>query len=310
MASSPGVGAPFDYSQINTMTSPLLPSTVRVSNTGLSRFFQRYLIQQAQSVFEWKLPETWAKNYFLYSLYCWGYGAVVNTDRYGVLFQACGLSGYDIYYQPTNAVITNPLLRGTLRPRIGLECEIIRLQPDYGGIYDMISYYSDMMALCAESAGVNILNSKLSFVFSSSNKAMAESFKKLYDQIASGEPASFIDKNLTSDDKLDVQMLQQNVGNNYIADRLISDLRKINSEFLTKIGIPNANTDKKERLISDEVNANNIETETLAAGWLEELQKSCARVNAMFGTNLSVKWRFGSANNESNNINIGSLYMG
>ena len=61
--------------------------------------------------------------------------------------------------------------------------------------------------------------------------------------------------------------------------------------FDTEIGIPNANTDKRERLIQDEVNANNIETYSKCAMWLENLQDACKRVNDMFGLSISVRWR-------------------
>ena len=48
---------------------------------------------------------------------------------------------------------------------------------------------------------------------------------------------------------------------------------------------------KDQRLIVDEVNANNAETGTRAEMWLDELKKSCDRVNAMFDINVSVDWR-------------------
>lgn len=69
--------------------------------------------------------------------------------------------------------------------------------------------------------------------------------------------------------------------------------------FLTAIGIPNANTDKRERLITDEVNSNNIETMTLCDQWLENLQHGCKKVNKMFGLNVSVRFRFNQDTIES-----------
>ena len=245
-------GIPFPADYINAANSVISPSSVHCRNTSLSLYFQRYLLQKAMSVFKWEMPPEWSKNYTLYTLYCWGFFAVVNTDRYGVIPQACGLRGYDVFYQPTNAIITNPLLSGTLEPRIGLQCELVRLQPDYGGIMDIVTYYADMLALCAESVGMNLVNSKLAYVFAAENKAMAETFKKLYDQIAAGNVAAVIDKQLFRDDgKANWQMFNQNVGQNYIADQVLSDMRKIEAMFCTDVGIPNANTDKKERLITD-----------------------------------------------------------
>lgn len=286
-------GAPYYYNYINAETSQVTPSTVHVKDSGLCRYFTKYLLQKAMSVFEWDLPETWNKDYFLYVLYCWGYVAVVNTDKFGVIPQGCGLKGYDVFYAPTHAVIANPLLSGILEPRIGTQCELLKLQPDFSGILDLVGHYAEQMALASQSVSVNLLNSKLSYVFTAKTKALAESLKKMYDQIASGEPAVVIDSRLknAADGEETWKSFEQNVGGNYIVTNLLADLRKIEAMFDTEIGIPNANTDKRERLIQDEVNANNIETYSKCAMWLENLQDACKRVNDMFGLSISVRWR-------------------
>lgn len=286
-------GAPYYYNYINAETSQVTPSTVHVKDSGLCRYFTKYLLQKAMSVFEWDLPETWNKDYFLYVLYCWGYVAVVNTDKFGVIPQGCGLKGYDVFYAPTHAVIANPLLSGILEPRIGTQCELLKLQPDFSGILDLVGHYAEQMALASQSVSVNLLNSKLSYVFTAKTKALAESLKKMYDQIASGEPAVVIDSRLknAADGEETWKSFEQNVGGNYIVTNLLADLRKIEAMFDTEIGIPNANTDKRERLIQDEVNANNIETYSKCAMWLENLQDACKRVNDMFDLSISVRWR-------------------
>lgn len=285
--------APYMYDYVNTEVSQHSPSTVHTKNTELQRFFARYLLQKAMSVFKWDLPETWDRDYFLYVLYGIGYIAVLNTDKYGVIPQQCGLEGYNIFYQPKRALVTNPLLRGLRRLEIGTQCTLIKLQPDYGSVMDLVGFYADMMALTAETAGVNLVNSRLSYVFFGKNKNTAESQKKLFDRVASGEPATFVDTAL-----YDVQSgnpswipFQQNVGQNYIAGDALADLRKWEMMFDTDVGIPNANTDKKERLISDEVNANNVEVTSKADLWLDQLQKSFAQTSKMFGIKLSVEWR-------------------
>lgn len=299
-------GAPYYYNYINAETSQVTPSTVHVKDSGLCRYFTKYLLQKAMSVFEWDLPETWNKDYFLYVLYCWGYVAVINTDKFGVIPQGCGLKGYDVFYAPTHAVIANPLLSGILEPRIGTQCELLKLQPDFSGILDLVGHYAEQMALASQSVSVNLLNSKLSYVFTAKTKALAESLKKMYDQIASGEPAVVIDSRLknAADGEETWKAFEQNVGGNYIVTDLLADLRKIEAMFDTEIGIPNANTDKRERLIQDEVNANNIETYSKCAMWLENLQDACKRVNDMFGLSIAVRWRvipeMGGASDDGN----------
>lgn len=293
MARDIGFTIPETYDYINMYNATRSPSSVHVKNTDLQRFFRRYLFEKAISVFDWKLPETWSRDYFLYVLYAWGYIGVVETDKYGVICQAGALQGYDIYYQPTHLVITNPLLRGTLQPRIGTECTVFKLQPDWGGINDLVNYYADMLALSAETAGVNLLNSHVSYIFPARNKQSAESYKKLFDRVAGGEPCVVVDSSLYTDDGRQTwQPFQQNVKQGYIASDVISDMRKIEAMFDTIIGIPNSNTDKRERLITDEVNANNVETKIIGDLWLDSLQKSARECNQMFGTSISVDWKY------------------
>ena len=302
-------GPPFFYDHTN-ISDTRNGSVIHAGDTRISQFFQRYLLQKAISVFTWKLPPTWAKNFLLYCLYCWGYVAVFNTREFGVIFQPCGLRGYDVFYRPTHAVIANPLLSGIREPRIGQQCELIRLQPDYGGIMDIVSHYGELMAIATETAGVNLFNSKLAYVFLTGNKAGAETFKKLYDQIASGRPAAVIDKAAANPDGTPPwTMFLQNVGQNYITDKVLADLRRLEAMFDTDIGIPNANTDKRERLITDEVNANNTETLAKCSLWLEELQESCKRCNDMFGIDISVDWRFKKEvqENEGDTVNSGTV---
>lgn len=288
-----GIGAPYEYDYINAQTQAIRPSTMHLHDNGMQRFFRKYLLEKAFSVFEWKLPETWSKNYFLYVLYCWGYIAVINTDIFGVIPQGCGLQGYNVMYDPTTAVISNPLLTGILSPTIGQQCEIIKLQPNYSGILDIVDFYADMLALSASTATTNLFNSKLAYVFAAQNKAAAESFKKMYDELSSGNPAVVLDKNLFDDNgNPNWTIFNQNVAQTYIAGTILDDMRKWECRFDTEIGIPNANTEKRERLITDEVQSNNVEVQTKASLWLETLQDCVKKVNKMFGTSISVDWRF------------------
>ena len=284
----------FTYDLINRYNASRSPSTVHCKNTGLVNFYMRYLVQKVISVFEFlNIPESWAMNYFQYVLICRGYIGIINTERYGVIPQECGLGGFNIFYQPQFITVANPLLPGIRQPEIGTECEVIKMQPDYGSIMDLVAAYADLMALCLESAGVNLLNSKLSYVFAAGNKTQAESFKKMFDRIASGEPAVFVDKNLFNEDgSRNWDVFFQNLKQNYVASDILNDMKSIEDQFNTAIGIPNANTQKRERLITDEVNANNIDTEAKISLWIETMKKDMRRVNEMFGLELDVRYRF------------------
>ena len=299
---------PYSYRQINVAAGTTSPSTVHVRNTALHSFFERYLLQKAMSVFRWKMPLNWAKNYFLYGLFYWGYVGIVPTQKFGIIPQLGGVGGYNVFMQPSEFIVANPILPEISRPfTIGVDCEIIRLAPDWMGISDLVSYYADQLAIASEAAGMNMLNSKLSYVFAAGNKAAAEAFKKLYDQIQQGDPAVVLDTRLkTPDGKNAWEAFSQNVGQNYIATKIFDDMRALENQFCTEIGIPNANITKRERLTTDEVNANNVETFSRSGMWLEQLQDDCKRVRKMFpDLEISVDWRY--ANDERNNEPVGTV---
>ena len=285
---------PVNYEFINQYNAMRSPSTVHCRNTALVEYYTRYLFQKVISVFEFEgLPEEWADNYFKYVLFGYGVIAVIYTDKYGVICQDCGLSGFDVFYQPTRCIIANPHLPGLKEFKIHENCEIIKLQPDYGSVMDLVTTYADLMALALETTGANLLNSKLSYVFFAKNKTADESFKKLYDKVASGEPMAVIDKNLLMEDGTPAwQIFTQNVGQNYITDRLLNDMKTLEDQFNTVIGVPNANTQKRERMITDEVNANNVDTQCRVNLWLETMNKDISQVNKMFGTDIKVKYRY------------------
>ena len=298
----------FDYDFINRYNAHIKPSTVHSQDNATSWYFRRYLIQKILSVFEFDgIPETWSIDYFLYTLFVWGFVAVVETDKFGVIPQHCSLFGYDVFYRPTNVTIANPLLRGILQPQIGVDCELIKMQPDYGSCWNIVSYYGNLLALSSESLAVNIVNSKLAYVFACDNKTVAESFKKMYDKLNEGNPAIFADSKLFDESGEPLwTTFQNNLKQNYVAGDMLDDMLKIDARFCTEIGIPNVNLAKASGVTDNEVEANNVDTKSKASLWLETIREGLEKVNDMFDLNLSVKFRFeGSENNvvvDSRNI--------
>ena len=283
---------PFDYQTLNLYNANRSPSTVHVKNTRLRRYFRKYLFQKAISVFKWQLPEEWDKDYFLYTLYGMGYIAVVDTDQYGVICQGGALGGYNLYYRPSYIIITNPLIRGTITADLDKDCALIKLMPDYSSIMYIVGFYADQMALAAEAMGINLVNVKTGTVFGAENKNKAESYKKMFDTLSAGDPAVVIDKTLLDDQGKPTWFpFTQNVKEMYVTTDILSDMRKIEAQYETVIGIPNANIDKRERLITDEVNANNVSTASLGEVWLESLRKGLQKANEKYNLNLTVDWR-------------------
>lgn len=285
---------PVSYEKINIYNSRIRPGTVHCRDTALVWFFQRYLIQKVISVFEWSgLPDTWDDDYFKYSLFVLGHVEIINTRSFGIIPQAGALGGFNVFYRPKYSMIANPLLKSSIRADLGIDCACIHPQPDYGGAWDIVTYYADMLALCAEASGVNLFNSKLAYVFASGNKAEAESFKQMFDQIASGQPAQFVDKNLFNEDGTPRWLFfNQNLKQTYIANEIFNTMINLDSQFNTLVGIPNVNISKASGVSESEVMANNTQTETLAGFWLEHLKRGVDEANDMFGLNLSVKLKY------------------
>jgi hypothetical protein len=286
---------PVDYSFENLYNSQYNPSQVHTQNTGLFLYYGNYLFKKILSVFKFEgLPETWAENYFKAILFGRGYIAVFDDPAYGVICQNCSLSDtISLFRQPTRVLIANPFFKKSFQLRVGKTCEILKVQPDYHGVLDIVSFYADMLAVSAETVGVNLMNSKVSFVFFAQNRQMAESFSKMYDQISSGKPFTVVDKSLQSEDGVkNWEMFEQNVGNNYVVTHVLNDMKTIEDQFNTKIGIPNANTQKRERLVTSEVESNDVDTSALVNVWLDTMQADLDRINRKYGLNISVKYRY------------------
>lgn len=283
---------PYSYYDENFYNASMSPSTIHSRNTELRKFFFKYLFQKVLSVYEWTIPKNWDMDYMRFCLFGLGYFAVINTPKFGVICQNGALSGQNLYYKPKNVIVTNRLLP-TKTYEIGVDCEVIKLQPDYSPVIDMVGYYADLMSVSAETMSLNILNVQSATIFGAENQTQAQAFKKMFDKVASGEPAIVIGKKLLdSEGKPTWFPFTQHIKESYVATDILSDMEKIEAQFDTLIGIPNANLEKRERMITDEVNANNTETKALSELWLESLNDGIEKVVNMFGIELSVKRRF------------------
>ena len=292
---------PYSYEQVNAYTSPVTPSVVHTKGNALSYYFRKYLFLEAVSMVKWTLPDTWPQNRLEYLVFGEGGVSVFNTNRYGLVYDHMGLTGINVFYNPTHTVVANPFIKGTKYLQIGKQCEIIHLQPDYRGMVDIVAYYGDMMALAAQTIQSNLINSRLAYVFAAGNNAGAESFKKMFDQIMQGNPAVFVDSALLKTYKSGASgqapwmYFATDLKGNFITNELLTALKTIKALFDTEVGIPNTNTSKKERMLTDEVNSNNVETAAKASLWLDSLQRGCKRVHKLFGlekSTLWVDWRF------------------
>lgn len=284
----------YDYqNQIQSFTAPIPQYNI---NNETTHYFARYILQKIISNFKFTgIPETWQKNYFQYCLFCNGVLTVINTPEFGVIPQACGLTGYNVFWGPKSVLVANPLLPELSGKQliIGKDCEIVQLTPDYCGILDMVYKYAIEYALATQAFDVTLVNSKLAYVFAAGNKQVAASFKKMFDQISQGNPAAFIDSSLLNPDgRPSWEAIFRDMKGSGILNELLTALEKLDARLNTDIGIPNTNIAKASGVTSDEVNANNKDTSTKAVLWRDTIREGLQKVNRMFRLNLGVELVF------------------
>ena len=305
MATFPKITVPEFYQSANLVSSAYNPSYYHVENTYLQRYFRRYLLEKAMSVFKFELPDNWDTNYTMLTLFLNGFMGVFYAKEYGVIPQFGTIHGYDLYYRPTKFLCVNPYLKEQYNElEIGKDCVLVKMTPEYIGVLDLINYYADQMALLAETHGVNLFTARVGYVAVAGNKAAAESLKAAYDEMAGGNPFVVVDKELLSEDgTVPWEWFSQNLKQNYLSSDILLDMCKVETMFDADIGLPNANTEKRERLITDEVNANNESTRSKSELWLENIQAGFKEVEKMFGVKATVKRRFDYDEKESASVN-------
>lgn len=274
----------YEYDFLNLYSSAYKPGTVHCHDTRLGMYFRRYLWQKTISVFEWDLPEEWSKDYFLYVLYGAGFITIADFEGFGIIPQYSSLIERNVFYQPKKTLTVNPAFNGRqFTHTIGRDCAVLKLTPDYMGIADIVGVYADAMALCWESMGVNLLNSKLAFVFFGKNKSFAQSFKAMYDQISEGQPAAFVDKDLLNEDGTPMwQAFNQDIRQMFIVPEILESMEHIEAAFDSEIGIPNNVNIQKERVTNDAVHQNDISTYSKCELWISSLEDGIAKAKQLF----------------------------
>ena len=117
--------------------------------------------------------------------------------------------------------------------------------------------------------------------------------KNLYMKYDGNEPVIFGDKNINPNS---LKVLQ--TGAPYVADKLYQLKTDLWNEALTYLGISNVSYQKRERLISDEVNRSQGGVIASRYSRLLARQQAFDEINKMFGLNIKVKFRETNGNTD------------
>lgn len=294
---------------INILESIKVPNTYWKGKTQTYLYWFRSLLHKIDSslIFD-GLPAEWNNDFFMICLWALGRVVVFKTDRediadkYGaVTFQPCTLSGYDWFYQPNKAIVSNPMYEREFT--LGDDAELIKLTPDYCGILDIIDYYASKLAEMSKGIDMGIINAKLPCILTAKNDAQAETLKKVYDKVQAGEPLvvykELEDNGEIMPTKSAFEEWTQDFKKTYVVHNLLEDMQLILDSFYVEIGLPVA-IEKKERLVTSEADFASAQSQARISCWLETLRESLDRVNKMFNTTITCEVAFNERENYPN----------
>ena len=268
----------------------LQPSMVNGrANIGVE-YYKRLLYTKLYAKFDFELPKEWELNWFRFWLFHCGSIGVIYTSKFGWICYPYGVVKRGLYYNPLIITVSTPFTKVFQNGAIGYNAEIIKCFDDYFGFDDIINHYAEKLAQVDKDININLMNANVAVAMVVADKKEAEQMKEIYSEATQGKP--FLPYGKKTDSKVSNEPLEPLFGDvkgNYIVNDLLDAKRTIMNEFLTDIGINNANTDKKERLITDEVAANNGETRALINVVYENIKAGIDSVNKIAGLDIKVR---------------------
>ena len=151
-----------------------------------------------------------------------------------------------------------------------------------------IAYYTYLMAQIELTINMNLDQQKFPTIIGAT-KQNEYSMRRLYEKYSNFEPNILVDEKLA-------QAIQDGKGFDalktqapYLLDKLADFKKTCENELLTFLGINNTNNDKRERLLTDEVNANNSQITYVLEMAYKNRKDACKRINEMFGLNIQVE---------------------
>ena len=262
------------------------PTDVSGIENFTSAYYFSYLLRLTKGIFEIKAPDHWDTDFLLDTLLLNGCFGIFEHNSEPLALN-CQPYGVNVYYKATDFNIANPVL-GNFSKKIGVDGALIYLEEDpsvsgqYRTIRPLLNLYSYKLASCDKCIDQSLMNSGVAAIFSAPDKKTAQSYRLMYDEISEGKPAVFVDESLGLASSSSRNIQYTPAKDNFVCDKVQIEKRCIIEEFLTAIGVNNANTSKRERLNSDEVNSNNDECYVATATWKRNLETTVNQAKSLF----------------------------
>ena len=268
--------------------------------SSLYRFYFDFILRLLYRVILFdNVPETINETFMKLILYTQGKICFLRGDLIGegeqLLALNCARANIpDVYYIPTNVLVTNPRLKKSYNLKRGEECELVYLSEadQYnltdinGGLYALIERTATMLADNDISINISQKNTRLVNLVSGDTQNTVDSIKAVIASMYEGDPTIVVKSSLI--DKLQGIPILQNQSNNNLVE-LIQTQQYILSHFYEQIGITTHDQMKRERLVTAEINDNLDLALFNVDDILISLQEGLQRVNDMFGTEISAR---------------------
>ena len=238
------------------------------------------------SLFEWEnLPESMNARFLEMCLYYNGQAAMLYDDVYGYVNTMASDGGYiNIYGLPTE--ITCYSYRFNQRRSLymtdtgeekGKECILVMNNYERIPTQAMVTLFAKRLCDAQRTADVNISSARFPVLITTDQKQYF-TLKKMYEEYDGNTPAIFADKNVISPDALKALKTEAP----FIVNDIMEYKREIWNEFLTTLGISNL-SEKRERLISNEVDSNNELVNLNLQSQLIPRKEACKQFNEKYG---------------------------
>ena len=244
-----------------------------------------YMIDRSLLMFKYTgLPETIPAKELERLLQTAGFAGIAKAKGELYAFTG-GLGGEpDEYYQPTKLVVANPALKYNASLTLDEDVVVIRNDTARMGLVPIYSKYSKLMIENEITMALSNVNKRVSNLISVSDDNTAESARLYLKKLEEGD-LGFIMENKLYDS------LKTSAMNNSgtTMTELIEYQQYLKATMYNEIGI-NANGNmKRERLITDEIEVNNEALYPLIDNMLDCRLEGLAKINEMFGTNITVE---------------------
>lgn len=254
---------------------------------GAVKYYTATMLNRTQGIFKYNgLPDTIPHRILELYLQTNGFACFAKVGGELYIFFG-GLGGTpDEYYRPTICTVANPYLKFNKMLEIDKDCVIVRNDSLHMGLLPMFNRYATLIAENDVTIRIAEINARLVELISAGDDKTYKSACAMLKQIEKGNLAVIAESQLF--DGLKTQPYASSGSTNNIT-QLIELSQYLKASWMNDLGLSANYNMKREAINSGEAQLGEDSMMTLIDDMLRERQIGLEKVNAMFGTNITVE---------------------